>query len=966
MTHVWQAKQRILSKNERDLGLGLVEKMNQENQTLSVFFPLSEERRTYSLKSSPPIKRFLLRKNQTFQVKEKSYKVKEILFESGFAKYECTHQESFWEYELPSNLEEESSVLEKILSQDLAPFKSYDLRKNALSLKGELGDDRLSGMITSRVDLLPHQVYLAHQISAQENPRVLLGDEVGLGKTIEAGLIYSCLNALEKANRVLIVTPSSLVHQWAQEMARSFGTLFSVMDDARYEEEDKSLELSPFESNPKVLISLDKLTSDPKKAQEAMACDWDLLIVDEAHHLDWDSEAPSLSWQIINEISKSSKALLLLTATPRHRGLMTQYGLLHMIDPKKFSHFEDFVLEMELLDEIALCAKEISDQKKISLQIQEKLGYLFKGDDELIKLLQSETESKHEVVLSKLLDRYGTGRLIYRNRKCNLGYFPKRNAFFEPLDMSSSYQEKLKSEKPSELSQRSLIDYASGRLVVPGKPEEDKRAVWLAKHLESHKEKVFVICSSKMRVLDIAEKLKKLLNLTDEEARKRITLFHEDLDITQRDRQAALFSAPESKAQVLIASELGGEGRNFQFLKSMVLLDLPGTPEALEQRIGRLDRIGSGKSMNIYVPYLKDSPEEVFLKWYHDGLKAFTSQNPSHGAILENLAEDILETLGHFFPKSENYSERYDSLDSLVRKAQEELKEIQEELEKTQDILLDLNSFNGEETDKILEKIEKNEDNPHLESFVLSSLDQLGVDYEEYDSRGSIKLNSDSLSFIKDIPLFEELDHKILTFDRNIYLSQESAYFASFPSKFVQTLFEVATGEDQSKISFCSKQDSTGERKVSFQILFSLEAKGPKHLELRKYLPTNLKEYSISSKGELQKRKIKESSLEAIKEDSPYFAMIKSQKFINVLAKNLELIEKKISLWSKKNIEKAQKNAEEDEKQQLSHLEYLTRVNPLYTKKDLDLCEEKFKQIESCLVDSLPSLEAIRVILINP
>lgn len=962
--------QRVFSETEKNLGLGLILSINKENQTVEVNFPLAEETRCYSLRTHP-LRRALFRKGQSFQLAGKTYRISHVSLENELAQYSCLGGEKFSEDELPASLVEEASPVEELLQQALSPAKSYDLRKEALELKKHFTRDRLSGLVTSRVNLLPHQVYLAHRVTAEENPRVLLADEVGLGKTIEAGLIYSCLNAIDKASRVLIITPESLVHQWAQEFSEAFESLFSVLTKDRYEQEDGATPLNPFSANPLVITSIESLRDDPVKAEGAAETPWDLVIVDEAHHLQWEPEGASPAWNLVNAISQQSKSLLLLTATPRHRGLTTQYGLLHMVDPKKFSNFEDFVVEMEMLDQIAACAKEISEAKNIPKSTKKQLTLLFEGDTELLEALEQEGENLYEEILDKLIDRYGTGRLIYRNRKCNLDYFPVRQVHLEALEAKKSYLNTLKNTNPEDITTKELMDYATGRKLLPieaqHSPKDDPRAEWLARFIKKHpQEKIFVICSSKARVLEVGRHVSEILGLSEEESSQFFTLFHEDKSLLTRDKEASAFASTSSPSRVLIASELGGEGRNFQFLQHMVLFDLPTTPEFLEQRIGRLDRIGQKNTIHIHIPYLKGSPEEVFVHWYHKGLDAFGSQSPSHGIILENLAEDILENLENFFPLSPGFATRKESLQNLVQKTKEELEEVSKELEETQDVLLDLNSFNQEKTDRLMKHIDSHEDNPLLESFVHASLESLGVDYENHDEKGSLKINLDSLSFVSDLPLFKELENRILTFERSLFLKQASAYFASFPSKFVQTLVELATSKDQGRLSFSSLSIPGEARKVYFQVLFHLEIHGPKHLELEKFFSPETLEFYIDSKGSLQKELPNSEALRDLKSDSPYRDMLKSKKFIAILTKRLEELETQVTEWQGKMLTSISETVNKKEKEELSELAYLMKINPMYTNSDYENCKRKYEEIRKCIEESQSSLSALRVILVNP
>src|SRR5207302_8514664 len=129
-------------------------------------------------------------------------------------------------------------------------------------------------------------------------------------------------------------------------------------------------------------------------------------------------------------------------------------------------------------------------------------------------------------------------------------------------------------------------------------------------------EKVLLICRTPVMVTAIETALReRVKNL-------KAAVFHEGLSLVQRDRNAAWFADPHG-ASVLLCSEIGSEGRNFQFAHHLVLFDLPGDPELLEQRIGRLDRIGQTATIRIHVPFGRGSESEVAARWYHEGLNAF-------------------------------------------------------------------------------------------------------------------------------------------------------------------------------------------------------------------------------------------------------------------------------------------------------------------------------------------------------
>ncbi|MFC6673673.1 SNF2-related protein [Marinobacterium aestuariivivens] len=154
------------------------------------------------------------------------------------------------------------------------------------------------------MQLLPHQFYIARQVTRRPVPRVLLADEVGLGKTVEAGLIMHQLLCSGRAKRVLVVVPDSLVHQWLVEMLRRFNLRFSILDPLRCTALEMTEEGNPFESAQLVICSLSFLTGDDDRRRAALEAGWDLMVVDEAHHLGWSEEAASHSYLAIEALAR--------------------------------------------------------------------------------------------------------------------------------------------------------------------------------------------------------------------------------------------------------------------------------------------------------------------------------------------------------------------------------------------------------------------------------------------------------------------------------------------------------------------------------------------------------------------------------------------------------------------------------------------------------------------------------------
>ncbi len=329
-----------------------------------------------------------------------------------------------------------------------------------------------------------------------------------------------------RADRVLILVPDPLVHQWFVELLRRFNLLFSLFDEERCAAiQAGDPEVNPFLDSQLVLVSAPFLAGSAKRAEQAISAGWDLLIVDEAHHL----EAGSAGYELVAQLAAKIASVLLLTATPQQLGLESHFGRLRLLDPDRYGDFEEFVAESE---RYAVVAREV---------------------DELIARKASAEE------IADRLDRFGTGRVMFRNTRAALSGFPERKPHLVSL-------------------------------------EDGDRLTWLVGLLrELGSEKILLICRTRVMAERLYESLLARISVT-------AAVFHEGLSMLQRDRNAAFFAEPEG-ARILICSEIGSEGRNFQFAHHLVLYDLPDDPELLEQRIGRLDRIGQSEMINIHVPY---------------------------------------------------------------------------------------------------------------------------------------------------------------------------------------------------------------------------------------------------------------------------------------------------------------------------------------------------------------------------
>ena len=191
---------------------------------------------------------------------------------------------------------------DRLFAGQIDRLSRFNLRYQALVHQHARRLSPTRGLAGGRVSLIPHQLHIAREVGQRHAPRVLLADEVGLGKTIEAGMILYQQLLSGRAQRVLILVPESLQHQWLVEMLRRFSLHFALFDEERCVEAQHDTD-NPFETEQLVLCSLDWLRKKRARFDQLCEAEWDLLVVDEAHHLEWSENAPSRAYQMVDTLS---------------------------------------------------------------------------------------------------------------------------------------------------------------------------------------------------------------------------------------------------------------------------------------------------------------------------------------------------------------------------------------------------------------------------------------------------------------------------------------------------------------------------------------------------------------------------------------------------------------------------------------------------------------------------------------
>jgi len=264
----------------------------------------------------------------------------------------------------------------------------------------------------------------------------------------------------------------------------------------------------------------------------------------------------------------------------------------------------------------------------------------------------------------------------------------------------------------------------------------------------------------------------------------KVGLFHEGLPLIQRDRNAAWFAEPDG-AQLLLCSEIGSEGRNFQFAHHLVLFDLPLNPGLLEQRIGRLDRIGQTQTIRIHVPYLAGSSEEPVLEWYHRGLDAF--ETPLHGGNdYQDEFKDRLLDLAEAYGAGGQIGKV--QLDAFIDETVAFRQALSLKMKQGRDRLLELNSFNPATAEAVIARVREVDVDPLLKTFLVELLDHFGVRIKEHEE-GDVFLDP-SHAYVEGFPSIPH-DGMLATFDRKRAIAREDIRFISPDHSLVQDAIDL-------------------------------------------------------------------------------------------------------------------------------------------------------------------------------
>ncbi len=502
-----------------------------------------------------------------------------------------------------------------------ASLSAFELARRAAHLATHAGFDQLICLPLVRdMELLDHQVRTAKTVLGRFRGKALLCDEVGLGKTIEAGLIFSELRLRGLIRTALVLVPPSLIEQWQGEMRRKFSLELISHDDPAFRERGTAA----WAEHDLVIASLHTAKREPHRSA-ILARPWDLLIVDEAHHL---RNRNTQSWRLVAELRK--QFALLLTATPVQNNLEELFNLVTLLEPGLLRTARQF-------------QRQFVDRK-------DKLTP--RNVDELHRLLE-------EVMVR---NRRSTVGLQFTRRWARTDRIPPTPAEHDLYQAVAGFVRRhLRTGKSKGgLTRMALLALqtalgssavaAAGTLArlaqTSGLGDEDRalltdlgqRAAALTDSSKvEHLLRLLAEYRDKMVIFTQFRATQELLERRLRQAGHEVAVFHGGLSRLAKEAAIAAFRGP---ARLLLCTEAGSEGRNLQFAHAVCNYDLPWNPMRIEQRIGRLSRIGQTQDIHVFNLVAAGTVEEAVLHLLEAKLNLFELVIGEIDMILGNLDEE--------------------------------------------------------------------------------------------------------------------------------------------------------------------------------------------------------------------------------------------------------------------------------------------------------------------------------------
>lgn len=793
------------------------------------------------------------------------------------------------------------SPIELLAEGELSDGRAYGLRLQAAYLRHAYQYDPKSGLSNARVEPKLHQVFTAHRVTNKLFPRMILADEVGLGKTIEAGLIVKELRARQVIDRVLVICPASLQHQWQYEMETKFNEEFEIYNKIAVKFLGKD------DSNPwmkrKGAIASYEFAIKPKNMEQIVEADWDLIIFDEAHRvrrkLVGKKKVEVKAYKMAKLLQDRDFGLLLLTATPMQLHLYELYSLLELIDSSLFVDFGDFRRKRLDIPDLNNIMRELQEwptvpepqRLKAAMRLGLKMGRLRQKSVINIDILNDDDKREH--LINDLVKRHPMAQVLIRNRKSSVGEFLERIAYRVPVTLTeeelelyndiseyirlgydrasrerqnaigfimTTYQKLLTSSSYAlrESFKKRVFNLKEQGVIKPKEAITENRLNELrelddiSKGLDHLEQDIIDNPEHELEILELEGYIDRLDRIRDSKADKlvneivlpildnntnekiliftgfvntqmflqrvlqsvgcEVAIFNGQMDLSEKERSVQLF---RRQAQIMITTEAGGEGRNFQFAHIMVNYDLPWNPMKVEQRIGRLDRIGQTRKVEIYNLYSEDTLEERILDVLDYRIHLFTESVGSLDPILGEVERDIARIVFEHMDNLDKHMKKYgEDLEKQIAKARLAEK-------KLGDFILDQTSFRLDEATKLLARptLASFDD---LRTFIQDALNYYGGRLSMHNDGGYYLTLSSNLARI----IHADSTNVRGVFDPKEALEWEDLDFFAFGHKHIDQVVTYVYNQDAKTGVRCLPDALPG---VTVEIIYEYESRGTFH-----------------------------------------------------------------------------------------------------------------------------------------
>jgi ATP-dependent helicase HepA len=933
--------QRWISTAEPELGLGAV--LRVEGRGVQVLFAKAGVLRQYAQESAP-LARAEFRPGQRVAGKGRAFLVERVEIRDRLLIYAGDGKEMS-----EGELDDEQAVSqadERLIAGRVDAPTAFDFRLEALNRRAAARRSPAWGVAAARVDLIPHQLRVAEAAIARRAPRLLLADEVGLGKTIEAGLIMARLLAAGRVQRVLVLLPDSLVHQWFIELLRRFNLAFALYDEERCEAIEMAGDgRNPFEDEQLAIVPLGLLEGSARRAQQAEAAGWDLLVVDEAHHLEWTPDAASPRYALVERLAMRTPGVILLTATPEQLGRSGHFARLRLLDPARYADLDAYLAEADGYRALSALAEPLPARAPLDAAQRNALADRLADDAAARAALEAYPDpAAADALLDALVDRHGTGRVMLRNRRAAVGGFPARMPALEVVDaeLDESRRQPLLAEFLADVQTPApthAFDYA-----------EDPRLPWLLVLLESHpRDKFLLIARSEAKVLALEEALRTRTGIG-------IARFHESLSIIQRDRNAAWFAAPAG-ARLLLCSEIGSEGRNFQFAHRLVLWDLPLDPDLLEQRIGRLDRIGQQHPIILHHHVLRGTAQHALARWHTEGVDGLRTSPADGRELLRRFGATLVElAVAH----AQGAVDADQELDVLIAETAAAHAELAAAIAAGRDRLLELAAARVAPAETLRHALADDDADRARDGFVLRLLERFGVHHEDLDGGRVVLLDpeylaTDAFPGLKDGP-------QQATFERTTALMREELPLLRLDHPMIAGALDLLLSGEQGNAAFLV-DETLPARTALLQTVFLLECVAERRLDVERFLPPTPLTLTVDTR--LQPRPGFAPSTQALtRAGERPVDPARYRKFLAKLvppmleqATRLAAVEATAVAAAARTAMRSQLAGEH------ARLQALRAVNPAVTAAEVEAIAAERAALDAALAGARPRLDAVRFVV---